>query len=316
MERSTIDLSQSVSLVSRRFHRQGKEWAVAGIRVAVTNNALIQVFTLPSTWVTANAYMNGYRSWQRIQREALSTARFADTARYRDFKVYMDDNHSPSGGGADPAPNIVPLGTIQPDNNPGTSATEWKYSEIHVPAQGDGSTGELPYYMHMMGNTVAAVEGVSYGSAGLIHEYGLARLRPHLEDPALPDNHNLSIFTELFNDGDNLDQTLDDATEDNATPPYFIGEDNNAPEYYPGGANYLPTVQRWQIAKQAVYSSGTNTGVTATGNGFIPGFTCPLGLIRLYVENLANVGNTVDMFVDLVPGPSGGYMTRPMKEMN
>jgi len=60
-----IDLSQVVSLVNRRFYRQGINWAVGSMKFASTRGGQVQVQKLHNTWVTSNAWEKAFRMWNK-----------------------------------------------------------------------------------------------------------------------------------------------------------------------------------------------------------------------------------------------------------
>lgn len=298
-EYHTIDLSQCVSIMSRRFFRQGLEWAVAGMRIQSNQACAIDVATLPSNWSCANAWVACYESWRQLNRDAQETAPGTRAARYSDFKIFMDEDHI--GTGFQPAPNLLPYQAL----SPGAADTvyEWDYTEINFPEDSDYAGAKR--MMHMLGDDGAQ-------SLGMIHGYADSRSRPVQEDPNVPEGGGKSWLTALFDTGDNYDPTLSDLSLDNSAPPYYVGLDTTEEEYYPGGKNFQHHWTNWLVSKNQVYNSAAGT----LCNGFVPGFVAPCGLVRLQVTNNSLTNNDISIFLDLVPGQSHGYMTRPMLEMN
>ena len=96
---STVDLSQSASILNRRFYRQGLSWAVSGIRVfkalpTETGAVGITWSRLPSTWSMSNGWEKAFRAWNKQQKDAIDEAGAQSAvARFRDFKIHMDVTH-------------------------------------------------------------------------------------------------------------------------------------------------------------------------------------------------------------------------------
>ena len=117
-----IDISQCVSLINRRFYRQGLEWAVAGFTVftdsGITGN--IAIGKLPDTWMCDNAYTKAYHAWKDQQDNAIEEAGGQSAvAKYRDFKISMNTDHVDAGF----AGNLLPEGFVA-----GVNTGEWERS--------------------------------------------------------------------------------------------------------------------------------------------------------------------------------------------
>ena len=105
-----IDLSQCASLMNRRFYRQGINWAVQSIKVMTTAfTGLIYCQKLPETWIMSNAWMKGFKAWQKMNDEALEESESV-RPRFLDFKIYADAQHHLDGYGA----NLLPYAFPQP----------------------------------------------------------------------------------------------------------------------------------------------------------------------------------------------------------
>ena len=105
----TLDLSQCASLVNRRFYRQGINWAVSGIKftsLTANPNVNLSVLKLPETWIMSNAWMKGFKAWQRMNNEALEENESV-RPRFLDFKIFADAKHHSDGIVA----NMLPLST-------------------------------------------------------------------------------------------------------------------------------------------------------------------------------------------------------------
>ena len=56
----------------------------------------VRVEKLPDTWVMANAWVKGFKDWQKMNREALDGATDLKP-KYLDFKIFMDSVHHADG---------------------------------------------------------------------------------------------------------------------------------------------------------------------------------------------------------------------------
>jgi hypothetical protein len=226
-----VDLSLACSAANRRFYRQGLTWAVAGMSVLTTPDTSgdapkgdFTVAKIPDTWVAKNAHTKAKMLWMKSQQQVLADQPSV-AAKYRDFKVYLDDDMVGS--------------VIQDTNTPATTGQtlmpvdsqdfitkkgEWIYSTIQLPEAG-GSAQPVEITMHMVGNDDA-------NSRGIIKGYGLSRTRPQAVDPNTPTAGGW--MNDVFDVADNLDEIREDVTENNDVPPYRIGAVTEAIEYYPG----------------------------------------------------------------------------------
>lgn len=296
---ATIDLSQSVSMISRKRYRQGLEWAVSGIRVNSPQGCQLRVATLPQTWSCSQAWKTSFRAWRKMRANAEAGMTTENEAKYADFKIFFDANHA-DGGLPQTAPNLVPVGVAPAA--PG-AVYDWESSEFTWPDDSDmaGATRRA----HMIGDDHSNI------SFGMIHNYADLRRRPQVDDPNIPELGTGSVLTSLFDYGGDADAILADISLENNDPPYYVGADPSEEEYYPGGKNYRAGWSDWQISATNIYNSGAG----ASGNGFVPGFTAYCGLIRIKFEGPASLQD-VQFWVDLIPGPHDGYMARPMQEVN
>lgn len=286
---STIDLSQSASILNRRFYRQGISWAVSGFRVykaaaTETGSVGISVSRLPSTWSMSNGWEKAFRSWNKQQKDAINeSGSESAVAAFRDFKIHMDVTHVTSGFGGNLLPTDASGSVILPAN-----VGEWEASQIVLP----NYTGDAPTErtLHAVGINVNGV-----ASRGIIEGYADSRAYPQSPDPVSPvinDAQNWMAF--MFDKGNDISPILENATDRNDNLPY---DQVN----YPGGETVLPGLQ---VVDAAYFSAGTNSNKL-----FLKGDTFPCGLVRVYSDQ------AVDMLIDLVPGHHKGYLCQPMTEM-
>lgn len=222
-----VDLAQCLSLVNRRgAYRQGCQYI---FKVEIFGDesatALCSVATLPESWVAVNAWEKFFHAWNDQQLDmARESGTLSTGAKYRDFKIYMDNIHAD----ATVAGNLIPTGYSVAA--PPTGAYAWNASKIVVPNAGaPGNTAE--YFLHMVGGDNAA------NSRALIMGYAQSRARPMgQEDPNIVDQPSGGILGQITDVGDNTSEVIDNFQESNNETPYIIDVDS-ADEYYPGGEN-------------------------------------------------------------------------------
>lgn len=299
-----VDLSQCASLLSRKFLRQGLNWAIGGVRITMpaatsgqAGNA-VYISTLQHTWTTSNSWRKAQAHWLKQQNEAVSNSGSEDTvARYRDFKIYADRTHAQAGSSA----NLLPVG-LGPGTTTGpfpsaviTTASpntgEWQYSQIVIP--NDGAPGTTVEYSVMM-------HGASFGSfKGIAEGYQESRARPQSPDPSAPTVYN-GWLSQMFDVGDDNAAVVGNATLKNNDLPYDQDE-------YPGAdTNYI------EMENQCF---AFNTNTVAERRYTFGGFTAPCGLLRIDQQYSDDTSNDLIVEIMLVPGDHRGYLAEPMQEM-
>ena len=307
--RSYIDLSQVASLVNRRFYRQGINWAVAGFKVTSLQPGVVNIGKLPNTWVMSNAWEKGFRTWQRMNREALEETE-SIRPKFLDFKVFADAAHHQAG----PAANLLPVSYAGVQATPG----EWEYSKFVIPTS--GATGSSTDFEVIA--TGASFPGASPASTlnavSLIEGYAASRGLPDVLDPNTPadaDDVGPTATPEnwlgsLFNEGTDQDkQVLDDMiTENNIAPYPFENDGVHTDTQYPGGANQLVGLEVHDFVQ--IYETNVTNGV---GIQRLKGGNFPCGLIAIDWTPVSNANLVIQ--IDLVPGNHRGYLCEPMTEM-
>ena len=118
-----IDLAEGLSIVNRRFYRQGMQYAIGGIQIfnGSSVNGRILVEKLPTTWPLSNAWHKAFAFWLKQQNEAIAdSGSESAVAKFRDFKVFADKFHmiAHNGGTSNLLPQTSPLlgtgGTTNP----------------------------------------------------------------------------------------------------------------------------------------------------------------------------------------------------------
>lgn len=293
-----VDFSQIASLVNRRFYRQGIDWAIGGIKVLSQPNMAgsITTSTMPTTWIAYQAYRKAFEAWNRQQMDAVEAAGAESAvARFRDFKVYLDEDHY----AATYAANLLPADAA--GNFP--ILGEWQASSIILPnADLDPVSGARTEpreaSMHIVGANETVVAGIS--SRGIIEGYADSRAYPQSPDPVSPaiDSGN-NWLRAMFDVGNDNEEITDNATDKNDDLPY---DQVN----YPGGQTNMSATQVMDIA----YLTGTTVGGTTRLKGGI----VPAGLMRLDMTNDTVLSQNILLQFDMVPGTHRGYMCQPTLE--
>ena len=301
---SFVDISQCASITSRKFLRQGLNWAIGGVRVtmpaASTGQAgnAIYISTLQHSWTVSNSWKKAQAHWLKQQNEALEASGSEDSAgRYRDFKIYADETHFNTGEAA----NLLPVG-LGPGTTTGPypsalvttaspSTGEWLYSQVVVPNDGaPGNTVEYKLMMH--GANAGGVKAIAQG-------YQQSRAFPQSPDPVHP-SINSSFLNAMFDVGDDYAAVVGNATNDNDQLPYDQTD-------YPGAdTNFI------QMENQCF---AFNTNTIAERRYSFGGFTAPCGLLRIDQLYSDDTSNDLIVEVMLVPGDHRGYLAEPMQEM-
>lgn len=299
---SYIDLAKDVSVLARKFIRQGKLFAVANVRVTMpaassTVGNSVYLSGMQNTWTVSNAWHKAFAMWRRQQDEAVeASGSESAVARYRDFKIFLDAQHRTSGN-LRPV-NLGPGAQQGPFQGPiVTSARplegEWEYSQIVIPNDGSpGVTNE--YYLFMHG-----FEG-SGTDKSIIHGYAQSRSLPQRVAPATPIGAvETSWMNNMFDVGDDNDEVVQNALYHNDALPYDQDE-------YPGGmTNYVdPENKAWCLNKSTVGVNTFNLGA----------MVLPCGLLRIDQLYSATGGDLV-IEIELLPGHDRGYALADMQDM-
>ncbi len=311
-----VDLSQSASLLNRRFYRQGINWAVASIKVlSPINSGVLTVQKLPQSWVMSNAWMKGFKAWQRLNEEAMSESESV-RPRFLDFKIYADAQHHHDGF----AGNLLPQSLSQLPGGPVVAETatagEWESSKYVIPKT-DGTDDVNSREILAVGPSYpGASAATTLNAVSLIEGYASSRGLPDVLDPNTPDDARDAAGTApenwmqaLFNEGtEQDDQVLTDLTSENNIAPYpFENDGVNTDTMYPGGANQLNGLQ--------IHDGEFVTGTTIGGTTHIDGGMFPCGLIKFVVSNTGDTNGLLSIQINLVPGNHRGYLCEPMTEM-
>ncbi len=286
-----IDLSQSASVVNRRFYRQGLNWAVAGFTLATgpgqTGN--VSISKIPNTWIASNAWHKSYATWKKQQDKAIAdSGSQSAVAKYRDFKIHANVLHVDTTFNSN----------LEPVDADGVNflSGEWQASQIVIPQLDPDATGTLieprEFLLHMVG-----VNNHGGLSRGIISGYAHSRAFPQSPDPVSPNVDTADNWMRaMFDVGSDTSEIVDNATDRNDDLPYNQTE-------YPGGEINAKTLE-------IVHESALIASVNSTTRN-LSGTNVPCGLLQI----INGVDGPLDLFVHLVPGPARGYLTQPMQDM-
>ena len=306
-----IDLSQVASLVNRRFYRQGINWAVAGFKILSDGNPVaLQINKLPNTWVMSNAWEKSFRTWTKMNREALAETE-SIRPKFLDFKIYANAAHHTAGFGG----NLLPVSGF----GDVATAGEWESSKLLIPVTGPGATdpGQVSEReMIAVGANYPGGGASGLNAVSIIEGYAASRALPDVLDPNTPDDAAdadggtpENWMAALFNDGtQQTDEVIAVMTSENNIAPYpFENDGVHTDTQYPGGANQLVGLETHDIEFV--------TGTTIGGTSRMKGGNFPCGLIEFGVVNNGDQMSTLTLQIDLVPGNHRGYLCEPMTEM-
>lgn len=302
-----IDLSQCASLLNRRFYRQGLNWVVQSFKIITTNPGTVGISKLQNTWIQSNAWEKSFRTWMRMNEEALEENPSV-RPRFLDFKIYADAGHHQSGFGANLLPSVGSIGTLA-TATPG----EWEASKIVFP---DSSVPGSVKSMELIavGPNYPAAGASGERAVSIIEGYSNSRSLPNILDPNLPNDADdtsgpfpQNWMGAIFNEGTvQSEEVLDDVTGENNLAPYpFENDGVHINTMYPGGEDQLGLLELHDISSITPTTIGGHT--TFKGGNF------PCGLIRLDWAGDAPLDGI--LLVNLVPGHHRGYLAESMTEM-
>jgi len=309
-----IDLSQCASMLNRRFYRQGLLWAVGGFTVINranpgTNKRLL-IEKLPETWVMYNAWVKGFKTWNKMNYESLRETESV-RPKFLDFKIFMDAVHHEDG--------VLLNQTPVAYDGAAYKRGEWDMSKMVIPRT-DGTDDVHNREIIAIGANYPGAGASSLGAVSLIEGYAASRALPDILDPNAPLDMTDAYgdtpenwMAATFNEGTEQDsQVLSDMFENNTPPyPFENGPDQSGgPAFtdtqYPGGANNPVGGGTLEIHDFADIS-----GTTIGARTMLRGGTFPCGLLKF--SN--NADSIVDLLIHLVPGHHRGYLAEPMQDV-
>lgn len=312
----TFDLFRDLSVVNRRFYRQGNHLAVESIEILTVGGMTggASVTRIPMTWVSTEGYKKAFRAWQRMNRESLEMAESV-RPRFLDFKIFMDTIHHGSQLPTDPN-YVIPMEltprVIGAGGTPEATMGEWTYSKVYIPqaynlTPAAGTDNLVPTNLMAVGPSWPGVGVTGDDAVSIIEGYAASRALPYAEDPNSPsDADDVSgptpenWISAIFNDGETQDAAvLDDMIGENNQAPYpYEGDGVHTDTFYPGGANQLNGLELIDIG----YISGTTVG----GKTRLKGGVFPSGLLRLNLNQ--EMEATTVIKINLMHGGHRGYL--------
>lgn len=304
---SYLDLSQIVSLLNRRFYRQGLNWAVSDIKhLSATSDGsiadgFVQISKLPNTWVMHNAWKKSFEAWRKMVANATDESGAQSIkGKFLDFKIYADAGHHTAGFAA----NLLPIFF---DTGAPYTPGQWQPSELQIPVQNAVTdTRELI----AVGPNSPGVSPVSgFDAVSVVQGYADSRALPSTADPNVPADANDNWMVQLFDNVSDQDQdVLADLEVMGNNPPYpFEGDQaGNIDTQYPGGESQAPGLQFHDFQ----YITGTTVG----GHTHLSGGLFPCGLMK--ITTTATVAGDAQLFqglvIELCPGDHRGYLAESM----
>lgn len=261
------DLGQCLSLMNRKLVRQGNLFRVKNLRVFTNDDKTLRfkVATIPTNWVSRNAWVKGKALWDQMNATALAEGSMTMLPKYHDYKVYMNSAHKSAGTGD----NAIPCDAD--GNAVSQTGSEWVMSEY-----ADSGSSSDNYDVMFLGQHTGTTS--NYTTVGLIEAYRQSRIQPSATDPEWPSDAITSPWFKLFGDADQNSDVLGNLRDDNDAPPYpparYVGDGASADD---GGFTVgTGTVGKW----------------TSSPAGFtVPAFNAPCGLFRLEIDDTVAMSN-------------------------
>jgi hypothetical protein len=285
-ETKFIDIAKALSIVNRKFYRQGVYYYVNSIEVYNDSDEYVDVHVLPDNWITRNAYVRAKSIFEQMNDLVLKNQRTI-APKYHDFKVYMSNLHR-TNGSADPYGYGVR--TLQGGIDSQTlTADDWEYSQLVSGDDDNDATQEADnFYLHMLGDHWG--NSNDWESVGVIKSYAETRRRAnYVGEPVIePANLRADPMLNLF-DLSSEEQLNDIVTRldlDNDETPYehdnYIGEHKDT---------------MCQVARLVTTQT---IGRVATA----PGFCAPLGLIA--IDSAVASSDNFRVVLSIAPGTYHG----------
>jgi len=251
-----IDIAAALSAINRKFYRQGVYYYVNSVEVYNNEAGVVDLFTVPDTWVTKNAWNRGFRLFQKMNAMVDSPISGVTRPKYHDFKVFMSQRHMEQGTSIQPSLHNIDLAHAP------KGCDDWVYSEF-VSADDDGDAVQQAdnFHVHLLGAHYGTSD--NWESVGLIKSYAESRTTV---EPDSPEDNNISITDPLlnvfdFSSEEQMNDVITNLLDDNDAPPY--DQDN----YIGESASDMQHVAR----------IGTEVGINRIGRA--SGFCAPFGLI-------------------------------------
>lgn len=282
-----IDVARALSAINRKAYRQGVYYYVNSVEVYNSEQAYVDLLTLPDTWVTKNAWNRGFQMFQKMNSMVDPPITNMGRPKYHDFKVYMNKEHY----NADSSFNMLPaLHDSSTTVNTVGDQGEWQYSQF-VSADSDGDLdGERlaqeadNFHVHMVGPHDGNSD--NWDSVGLIKSYSESRATVNAVEP---NTQSVTTADPLMNIFDfSSEEQMNDIVEllqtENDQPPYDLNE----------------YVGELDTSLQQVARVGTEVGLGRVGKA--AGFCVPFGLIQIKTD----ASTSYRIVLNMAPGTYHG----------
>jgi hypothetical protein len=280
-----IDIARALSIVNRKFYRQGLYYYVNSVEVYNDEKSFVDFLTIPDTWVTRNAWKRGFQLFQKMNSMVDDPISGIGRPKYHDFKVKMVSSHNDTTAPAITNNNakVAFYGHDGVISYPGNS--EWVHSKFTSADSNQDSDGQADQFtVHMTGEHSG--QSGAWTSIGLIKSYADSRTTVALESPEsdviAPQDPLMNIFD--FSDEEQMNDIIDNLRDDNDNPPYdrddYIGE--------------------FRRDLNQVARIGTEEGLGRVGRA--SGFCAPFGLICVDTD----ARTTLRVVLNIAPGTYHG----------
>lgn len=280
-----IDIAKALSMINKRFYRQGLYYYVSGGYFVNGTEAHVQILTVPDTWMTKLAWARGFKIWSKMNRIATSGDAGSIYPKYHDFKVRMT-NSANSASITDPI-----YGNL--NSTTAYSADEWVLSKFvsDDPETSDPQDHDV-FTAHMLAGHQSGAGGAdTWASIGLIHSLQDTWRINAASEPILLGDADTDPLANLFDAGDTHDDIREHLDDDNDSAPY----------------NYDAMVGAGSVHE------GTPVALMRTSSGSgakmsFGGFCAPLGLLQIEATDWGagtSLGQ-VELVLELTPGPYKG----------
>ena len=269
-----IDLAQALSVINRRFYRQGVYYYINSMELETLQDGYAQIEVIPDTWVTQQAWKRAFGTFQKMNS-------MVDTPRpkYHDFKVFMDAQHRNDVNNG--IANKLPIVTQGIGASGGLSSDEWDYAQFvnfNDRALSNSGTTHVTtpnqFNMHVVGDHLGTGPA-EYDSVGMIKSYARSRTLPSPSgEPEVPVNNDDDPLTLLFQGSEvhALEEIAEHLDAMNDTTPYDR-------DFYVGQSEHGAL-----IPLERLYTSGVPSGRTHK----VSGACVPLGLMRVSSQGYAS----------------------------
>lgn len=237
-----IDIAKALSEVNRRHYRQGLYYYVSAIELQDDEDgSTVDVSVIGDTWLTKQAWIRGYKHWNRINERS-----DAPLSKYADFKIRITSS-------------ALSATVLTPEGH-GT-ADEWERSKFHYNKTAEtGGMGVADIYM--CGTHQGTFPNVT--GYGLVNGYNRTRRNAgDINENVDPTDVNIETDILVLDGADGHPELTAAKTGENDLTPY--DHDN------------LFGVSSSDVTRQFRLATSTGAGRAVIGGGFC----VPFGLMKV-----------------------------------